>query len=313
MVTRNHHHLSQCYLKGFSNGGSKKSRITVIDLKQKKIFETIPRNIGAIRDFNLIEIKGVDPNIIENDYARFESKVAPALRNVEESLLFEGENRNLILNFIALLAMRSPENREMWRGFYEKTSECIMELSLATKERWDSSIKQMKEKGQKIDGSIDYEKMKEFFEKKEYRIEVPRERHIIMEQTGIATILPLLAARDWFLLKSTKESGPFVTSDHPVVLDWKEPEKIPPFYRNSPGYGLKETRLYFPISQKIALVGEFEGRSGVGETPKNLVSVLNSILIAHSYKQIYSPKIGFYFWSQSGEIIEGNKILDHLS
>ena len=49
MTARHHHYLSQCYLKGFTKGGSKKSKLKVFDLRNKKIFETIPRNVGGIR------------------------------------------------------------------------------------------------------------------------------------------------------------------------------------------------------------------------------------------------------------------------
>jgi len=143
-------------LKGFTKGGAKKSKITVIDLKEKKLFETIPRNVGGIRDFNRIEVEGVDPNIIETSLAKFEGEAASALRQIEQKLAFEGAERELILNLVAILAIRSPEMREHWRKFQAQIAERIMDLSLATKERWESQIRQMKESGKAIDENVSY-------------------------------------------------------------------------------------------------------------------------------------------------------------
>lgn len=310
MPARNHHFLSQCYLKGFSNGRSKNSRITVIDLRQKIIFETSPRNVGAIRDFNRIEIDGFDPNTIEEDYARFEAKVAPALKKIEEDYSFEGENRSLVLNFLALLAMRSPQNRENFRRLAEEISKFTMNLCLLTPERWKATITRMKMDGVDID--LSYEDAKRIFEDGDLRIEVPREHLIKIEQDGIAVILPLLNDRNWLLIKTTSDSGPFVTTDRPVILGWKKPNEIPPFYRNSPGYGLKETRVYFPISQSLALIGEFDGKSGVIEAPVELVAYLNSILMHYSYKQVFAPNMRFYFSDESGHRIEGSRTFDYI-
>jgi hypothetical protein len=85
--------LSQCYLKDFTQGNSKKYNLTVIDLKEKKKFETTPRNVGGIRDFNRVEIGGVDPEIIGKKQSEFEGKAATALKNLRETLDFSGETR----------------------------------------------------------------------------------------------------------------------------------------------------------------------------------------------------------------------------
>lgn len=312
MTARHHHYLSQCYLKGFTKGGAKKSKITVIDLKEKKQFETIPRNVGGIRDFNRIEVDGVDPNIIETSLAKFEDEAARALRHIEENSTFEGTAGEVILNLVALLAIRSPEMREHWRKFQAQIAERIMDLSLATKDRWESQIRQMKESGKAVNESVSYEDIKKFHESKQYTIEVAREHHIHMELKGIEAILPYLDSRNWLLIRSTDETGPFITTDNPVNLSWKEPEKIPPFYRSSPGYGMKNTQVYFPVSRNLALVGEFDGHAGLIDATRELVAMLNSKLLMFAYKQIYAPKIGFFFVGKSGEILEGRHLLRHI-
>ncbi|WP_280554734.1 DUF4238 domain-containing protein [Halomonas sp. 25-S5] len=312
MTARHHHYLSQCYLKGFTKGGAKKSKLTVIDFKENKRFETIPRNVGGIRDFNRIDIEGVEQNALEKSLSQFEGEAASALRNLEENLHFEGETRILILNLIALLAIRSPEMREHWRQCHAQIAERVMDLSLATKERWESQLRQMKESGKEVSDDITYEEIKRFHESKEYDITVAREHHIHMEFVGVDAILPYLDSRNWLLIKVTEESGPFITTDNPVNITWKEPDKIPLFYRNSPGYGMRGTQVYFPVSRNLALIGEFDGPEGIIDGNRELVSALNYKMLIFTYKQVYCPKIGFYFRGADGAPLEGTQVLKHI-
>lgn len=257
-------------------------------------------------------IEGVDPNILEKSLAPFEGQIATALRKLEEDLNFEGDNKDLILNYIALLAMRSPEMREHWRKIQADIAERIMDVAISTKEIWESQKRQMRNSGQEVDDSITYEEAKNFHERKQYTIEVTREHHIHMEFSSIEAILPYLDNRKWLLIKSTDETGPFITTDNPVNLTWKEPENIPNIYRHSPGYGMKNTQVYFPVSKNLALIGEFDGQEGVIEGTTELIAALNSKMLIFTYKQIYTPKIGFYFHGEDGELISGKQLLNRI-
>jgi len=55
--SRNHHYISQCYLRRFTKNNSKKSKITVIDFKEQKTYETSVRNSAAMRDHNTTTMK----------------------------------------------------------------------------------------------------------------------------------------------------------------------------------------------------------------------------------------------------------------
>jgi hypothetical protein len=313
MNARHHHYLSQFYLKGFTKDGSK---LTVIDFKEKKKFETSPRNVGGIRDFNQIRVQGVNPNIIESSFADFEVKVAESINNVTKSLNFVGQDRNNILEFIALLAARSPEKRENGRQLIERIIEKILNLLTATEERWKLHVEQMKTNGYKPSENISYEGVKKICERKSYSIQVSREHHIKMEMVAIKAILPYLHARKWLIIQATKETGFFITSDNPVNLVYKNKEKIPPLFRNSPGFGMPDTQLYFPISSEIALLGEFEGQEGLVNGTQEFISLLNSKMIIFAYKQIYSPEMNFYFSDyfvkKNGKICKGEELINTI-
>ena len=72
---------------------------------------------------------------------------------------------------------------------------------------------------------------------------------------------------------------------------------------------MKNTQVYFPVSKNLALVGEFDGHAGLIDATRELVAMLNSKLLMFAYKQIYTPKIGFFFIGESGEIHEGKQFL----
>lgn len=311
MTARHHHFLSQCYLKGFTRGKSKKSKLSVIDVKGKKSFETTPRNVGGVRDFNRVEIEGVDPNHLESELSKFEGIAATALKRLKDTLDFSGETKDIILNLIALIAVRSPERREHMRQFEAQIAERIMGMTLDSKEMWEGQVNKL-DAGEKPKNKVSYEDAKEFFESKKYTIEVAREHQIRMEMVQIDAILPCLFGRQWTLITSDDESGPFITTDRPMNLSWIKPEEVPPFYRASPGFGLKGTEVYFPISQNLALIGEFDGEDKTVKANKSLVSVLNSKMLFNLNCQIYAPKFDFKFFGKDNDILSGKDLLREI-
>jgi len=129
----------------------------------------------------------------------------------------------------------------------------------------------------------------------------------------ILTFLGLLAIRNPAF---RTQSGPFITSDHPVSLRWKHPEDIPPFYRDHPGFGLSDTQVVFPLSKSLALIGEFEDvewNDDISSAPASpeLVASINTLMIGTSRGQIYAPSFNFKFDGRGG-IASGNVLLSYL-
>ena len=309
MTARHHHYLSQFYLRGFTRGRAKKSKLQVIDVSRRTRFETTPRNVGGLRDFNRIEAEGIDPNILEKDLSRFEGEAAHALREMDGGATFEGPRREIILYLIAMIAARSPERREHVRAFHEQIATRIMDLALATPERWESQTRQMLEAGIDVGGDTTYESTKRFNDSKEYAVSVAREYHIGIELKMVEAILPHLDGRNWLVLRTDSAANPFISSDNPVSLVWKEPESIPPLYRHSPGFGLRDTQVCFPLSQSLALVGEFADKDGDIEASEELVAAVNAKTVYFTTSQLYAPKMSFKYMSGEGQIMEGRDIL----
>lgn len=299
---RNHHWVPQCYLKGFAKSRSKNAKLFVIDAIERKTFPTIPRNVASARDFNKIEVLGVDPNHIESGYAHFEGQVDKALERLCTNRQFgDAEDRNLILNLIALLAVRNPLMRENSRQFQERVLKQMMHLVVAKKERYEASLHRAKQDGDvSPEAELSYEAMRDFVERDRYTIEVSTTRHVEQELKLVDTVLPLLGARKWQLLRAPPNAGGFVTSDHPVVLLWSDAKDRGPFH--SPGFGLRGTEVIFPVSSDLAMVGTFEGQDDVVDVAPGIVAFVNGIIIAYSERQVYAR--GDHFWYVQDPVAE---------
>ncbi|WP_321837365.1 DUF4238 domain-containing protein [Pseudomonas kulmbachensis] len=306
-TSRHHHYLPQCYLKGFTQGSAKKSKLLVLDLKSNKKFESTPRNVGGMRDFNRVEINGIDPEIIEKTQSAFESKAATALRKLEETFDFSGETKDVILELIGMLAIKSPEMREHLAKPQAQIANQIMAMTFESKDRWESQVTQIKQDtGEDISGGKAFEEMKGLFEQGAFEVSVSKEHQIHVELLGMQRITELLHQRNWLVLKTGDETGEFITTDNPVSLTFHDPALFPFM---SPGFGLPDTMVYFPVSKNLALVGEFGGEDGVKTTSKNLVAKLNSKIIANSYQRVFASKSSFNYIAKGGAMQLGNKLV----
>lgn len=291
---RQHHHIPEFYLRGFATGSGKRRRIQVGNIIARNFFEVNPKKIGKKRDFNRVEIPGHKPDALESNLSKFESEVAQSIRNVSASPKFEGDDRRNILNLIALLAVRSPQMREHIRQMSERMMKKMLGLSLASKERWEEQEAAMIAAGKGPapgEPQITYEDMKEYYEKDEYEITLNREYHIGLELQLHDSVLRMLAIRKWQMYVIEKEDdGCFVTTDRPVVLTYNDPEKVPLLFRDSPGFGLPDTEVLFPLTKNLSLIGSFEGDDNVVTTRMPLVASANLRMIQWAYAQFYTEK-----------------------
>jgi len=281
--SRNHHYIPQGYLRGFGWKRGKHHMVVVHDFQEKKTYETNTRNICAQRDFMRFEVKGRKPDWLEEEFGKLESEAVAAIREVMKSGVFDGENKNYILNLMALLAVRSPEQRENMRDFQARVAQRVMDLVLEKKERWESQIKEMEETTGKP-SLVTYEEAKDFHRRGEYTIEVARERHIQTEIDLYNSVLQLLGQRKWTLYLVPGDYGEFITTSRPVVIAYIDPETVPSYLRHSPGFGLKNTEVYFPLTKHALLIGRWDGdEKTINPVNQPFVGVMNRQMIQHSY------------------------------
>lgn len=287
---RIHHYIPQAYLRGFAwKRGEKNWHVHAWDLPGQRRFQPNTKNICCERDFLKLESGGDSPYKLESDMAKFESSARQAILHTEGTKTFEGEARNLILNFIALLAVRSPEMREHMRANYERLVKMVARVSMNHETYFDATVKKMQEDGFDIGDDFTYECMKAYIDSENYKIDVPREQHITSEFKMVGRVFNYLAMRKWKLYVLREGEGSFVTTDHPVSLTWFDRAQIPPHMRDSPGHGMKSTELIFPLTSKTLLHGRFDfEKDEVEDCGGPLAAACNSRMIASCYKYAFS-------------------------
>jgi hypothetical protein len=203
---------------------------------------------------------------------------------------FTGDVKDNILNLIALLSVRSPQRRNGFAKSYAHTARLIMDLSLATRERWDAAMKRFP-----ATQHASYEEAKEFFENEQYSINTPRETHVRDEFKMFETVLPCLYARKWQLISSVFDSQLFFTSDNPVRIDWNEPDQISLIRRASPGHGMRNTTVFFPLTARHCLLGRFDiADDGYIAATDEMVAMCNLNTVLNTYEQIYASSLDAY-------------------
>lgn len=171
-------------MKGFAVPRKKETpSVVVFDRVGRKNYSTGIDNVGVERDFNRLDIEGVDIDAFEKKMSEFESELAPALRRIIQAETLENaDDRAILLNFIGLLFMRNSRLRENFRGFHEQLAKVIMNLALATPERWEGQVKQAKAAGYiNPDADANYERTKAFIDGGRYKVDVSTNHHIATE------------------------------------------------------------------------------------------------------------------------------------
>ena len=258
----------------------------VFDSNTKKSFTTLVRNIGSKRYFNRVKAYGVDPNHLEDAMAKIEGDIAPHLQQVIDAKAFPSqEHFGSIMTLIALLSVRNPRLRGVMTDFHRNIVERVMDVSVSSKETWESQIKKMHDSGKPIKKGVTYEEMKRFHEEKNYDVVIDQTYLIDRELKMVEPVLEHLSHRSWCFARAPK-GYQFITCDDPTILRWTAKVQQPSAY--SPGHGLQNTYVIFTLSPELTLVGMFE------EMPKELnyspdqVTAINTAVAQQSQKQIYA-------------------------
>jgi hypothetical protein len=309
LTSRNHHYIPQFYLRGFAPAMTRKSLITVFDLDQQRMFKANPRNICGVRDYNRIDLDRTNPNAIENIYSDLESKAARSIQELEKGAPFCGKNRDIIFNLIALLAVRSPQQREKLREAHEVSLKVLMDLIFSNEKNWESTKSKIIENGRSKDEGTTYAELKCFQEKNDYKIILDNNYNVKSELESMDAVLQSLPKRNWVLIKSQKVDEHFITSDNPVVLDNFKIPNEKNFYENLVGFELSNTNVMFPLTKNLLLLGSYYLKGETIQADRDAIASLNRIVLNHTYKQLYASTSEFLISDYLGEISTGEEFL----
>jgi len=139
----------------------------------------------------------------------------------------------------------------------------------------------------------------------EYEIVIDRTYLIGLEIQMTEPVVACLAKRHWSFF-SAPEGSDFITSDDPAVLTWRDGQSRGVY---SPGHGLPDTMVFFPLSPALSLIGIFEDRLESCEYSPSQVTTASTLVARYSNKQIYARNGNFRLNLRDREDIAGEDLV----
>ena len=283
---RRHHYVPAFCLGGFTDIGTKSGQLWVHDLVRGKQYPTSPEKVGLERDFNLLETSEIDALSLEDAFEASETRAAPVISSIAESHdLPVGEDLERLLEFITLLAYRTPAVRNSIADSTAHLARLILDVASSSPERWQSFIARFeRETGASMTGS--YEDHRRVIRTCEIKVH-DNDWLRGMTLVGVSETLETMRNRSWSLLVSSDSAATFVTCDHPVSLAWTRDELIGGFYQ--PGFGLNDTRVSIPLTKTCFMMGEYDRPSVTARADQTVVALMNAGTALCAQRFLASP------------------------
>ncbi|TJY42678.1 DUF4238 domain-containing protein [Cohnella pontilimi] len=120
-VKTNHHYVPVFHLAGFTKKGTKDSTFYMFDTKTGDQRELKPKIVAFAKDLYSVDLPDTTPDVIEDVFMDLETKTAPVIKAICETLhMPTGDDYNYLMNYIALLAVRTPSQKEKYASFREQ-------------------------------------------------------------------------------------------------------------------------------------------------------------------------------------------------
>ena len=309
-ISRNHHYISQFYLKGFLDPSRSKEQLCVINKIERRHFVTHPRNVGSKRDFNRVDILGEPIDAVEKLLADIEAEVTRVLKHVEDKTALPGDtDMDTLLYFVALLYGHNPQFRDNLSSSETMVIKQMLKAILSNPERYESYSQQEREAGKEVS---EYEEVKRFVEEENFDIRYGHGHHLRYELQATDEILSLLRHRQWSLFIAEEGASDFVCSDRPVALiTIKDSPQNPdhPYNIGGPGLAQSDTEMTIPLNRRMALFGSFEIPSYISTVDEKVIADVNDRTIRSATKQIYCSNLGFK-WLDNEAIKSGRDLVN---
>jgi hypothetical protein len=302
---RQHHYVPAFFLGGFTGSGTVDDHLWVFDKTQDgKRYRGRPGEVGKARDYNAIDVEDTNPNAVEVMLAEIEGRAAPVIAAIRSSRRMpDGRAFELLMGFVAFLAVRIPGQRETIATFMEQIGKQIIRMVVDNRDRYEASLARIRDDGVEFP-DISYEQMREFVERDEYTIRTATTFQVAMMLDAAPALVPMLANRRWSVFCVNTGEGELVCSDRPVSLTWTDGRERG-FY--SPGYGLPETDITVPIDRHICVMGRFEGGSMCGPIDRRGVAAINTRTIMNA-SRVYSSREDFVWLHRDGRVCDAKEL-----
>ena len=289
---RKHHYIPAFYLAGFTASGSDEDRLYVFDQGQIKSWPSSPKNSGHERDFYAVDLgPDVDPASFETGVlARLETEFSRVVREtVAAEKLPEGDDFNILLNFVAAMATRTPRTRRLVGQVTDLAVKSHMQATIATDEGWREFRAYFNEPGDEM-SDAEAEGMRQFILSGKYDVNLDQTSHVQKIGELVGGMLPLLAQRCWSIGVVPPGFPNLVCSDAPV--SGAPTEQFGP--DDEMHLANRNILLTMPLTRRIVLFGRDEDRPSMFYINELGVLTVNAMTITEA-RQIFSTDENFAY------------------
>lgn len=242
---KRHHHVPAFYLRGFADG----DRITTVWLPGERRYTQSVRKTAAQNGFYSVPGHEDGPDVFEKMLSSVEGEAAGIFRLVESGTWpLEPEDRTTLGAFIALQAMRGPEQRRNME--YLRAQLARIEVGAVGR----AGVKDWARRRLKLD--LNDEQADEIWEQAT-RPEGPPIRvspleHIRQMAEQVEALIPYIIGRPWTLVRFEKRA--LITSDTPVSLvPHADDEEEENGLESGVGF-MTAWGLTYPLSRRLGLL-----------------------------------------------------------
>jgi hypothetical protein len=222
----------------------------------------------------------LDPVIIENAFSALEGVIAPTLKSLyKHPRVPNVEELKKLLYFAAFQYVRVPAFRPAVLKIADSIHRSWMAGALKTPVSWEKALKRAgisaENPGAAYQDMLNFER--EVIKTGQYSLSAENEWYLLRGFKVVeGAILPSFSARFWATLVS--ESGNFIGSDNPVVMDGRRGEMM----------GFKSAEVViFPVNRHILLYGT-NAPVAVGGVNRKLIARHNTFTMLTADEQLYS-------------------------
>jgi hypothetical protein len=198
-------------LAGFTREGARSGTLHIVDLLRGSTYTSTPEQTACERDYNLIENEGVDPWLVETQLLaeQIEGPAATAFERIRGGGLPSDAERERLLAFIAMQALRAPNRRDAHDQFMTDVARQMISVATETDEMFEAQKKFHPE----LDG-LSREEARDLGE--QLVVRNSPSAHLRVQPPSFATLVDLLSHRSWVVMIS--RDAHFVCCDDPVVV-----------------------------------------------------------------------------------------------
>jgi len=279
------HYVPSFYLNHFTVKQDKENfedYLWIYEKPTKKVFKRAPKNIGFQNYFYSVKVEEEISSIIEDGLAEIESEVAALFLQIinGRTKISDLKERYNFGRFICFLNYRTVKADTIFNILNQN----VLKDAFVDQMNHEGGVEEYLNKHGK-DWSP--ERFVDSFNK--MKLKLPKEMKLHLMINAAARMIPSLCVRKWSFLKVHSNSIPFITSDHPVILY----NANCPQDNFMPGYYLKETEIFFPISPEICFYASFSTKEGTQLISNEEVIKINTKINEFANQYLFSNKSGF--------------------